>query len=327
MSVLVIRLLLAAVFATAAVAKLAGGSSLVETLQAFGVSTRVARPTAMLLPLVELAVAAALVPATTARYGAFGAAGLLAVFTAAVAYQLLRGRQPACNCFGRLMAAPIGPGTIARNVVLLAAACFVARGGQAPSPTPLQAIVAALGLLVVAEGVLLVALLRRHGRLLARLAEPAEREQPVAGLPLGAEAPEFELPDLQGELVSLPMLRERELPVLLLFSDPACGPCSALLPRIGRWQREHDGELSVVVVSNGADDDNRASASEHGLTQVLRQEAHAVGLAYGANGTPMGVLVDLEGRVASPIAAGADAIGALVASVLERAPGQVLLRV
>ncbi len=325
MSVLVIRLLLAAVFVTAAVAKLGGRSSLVETLQAFGVSTRAARPPAVLLPLVELAVAAALVPAATARYGAFGAAALLAVFTAAVAYQLLRGRQPACNCFGRLTSAPIGPETVARNAVLLAAACFVARGGQAPSPTPLQAIVAGLGLLVVAETVLLIALLRRHGRLLARSAEPAGPEA-AAGLPLGADAPEFELPDLEGELVSLRTLRERGLPVLLLFSDPACGPCSALLPRIGRWQREHDSELAVVVVSNGADDDNRASASEHGLTQVLRQEGHAVGLAYGANGTPMGVLVDLEGRVASPVAAGANAIDALVATAVQVSE-EVLLHV
>lgn len=326
MSVLVVRLLLAAVFATAAAAKLAGRPSLVETLQAFGVSTRAARPLAVLLPLVELTVAGALVPAATSRYGAFVAAALLAVFTGAVAYQLLRGRQPACNCFGRLTSAPIGPGTVARNVALLAAACFVARGGQAPSPTPVQAIVAALGLLVVAETVLLVALLRRHGRLLARSAEPAGPETTAAGLPLGAEAPEFELPDLEGELVSLRTLRERGLPVLLLFSDPACGPCSALLPRIGRWQREHDGELAVVVVSNGADDDNRASASEHGLTQVLRQEGHAVGLAYGANGTPMGVLVDTEGRVASPIAAGANSIDALVATALQTSE-EVLLRV
>jgi methylamine dehydrogenase accessory protein MauD len=288
-----------------------------------------------MLPAAELAVAIALLPAASAGYGALAAAILLAVFTTAVAYQLARGRQPACNCFGQVHSAPIGKSTLARNAGLLAVAVVGAvYGWRQPGPSavawlgePLRAGIAALALFAAVEAALLVALLRRHGHALARL-EGLDDAAPVeAGLPLGAAAPEFELPDLDGEIVSLATLRERRLPVLLLFSDTACGPCSALLPQVGRWQQEHDDELTVVVISNGDEEDNRVSASEHGLTLLLRQEAHAVGLAYGANGTPMAVLVDLDGQIASSLVAGREAIGELVAGVSPRASEEVLLRV
>lgn len=322
MAVLFTRLLLAAVFAAAGAAKLAGRTSRLETLGAFGIPRRLGRPLAVVLPLAELGVAAALVPAATARAGALAAAVLLGVFTAAVAYQLARGRQPECNCFGRLHASPIGRGTLARNGALLAAAAFVALRHD---PRPVT-VTTALALLAAAEAALLVAVLRRHGQVLAGL-DRAETAEPEAGLPVGSVAPEFELPDLAGQPVTLGALCEEGLPVLLLFSDPACGPCSALLPDVGRWQREHADELTVVLVSNGNVDDNRARAGEHGLAQVLTQEAHAVGLSYGANGTPMAVLVDTDGLVASPVAAGADAIRALVAGFAPRASEEVLVHV
>jgi methylamine dehydrogenase accessory protein MauD len=317
------------------VAKTAGRGAAPTTLRAFGIPWWAAQPLGWMLPAAELAVAIALLPVASARYGALAAAGLLVAFTGAVAYQLARGRRVECNCFGRLHSAPIGTGTLLRNAVLLAGAALVAVGGwRDPGPSavawmgePFRAATAALGLLAVAEAALLVALLRRHGRALAQLEDIDDAAPAEPGLPVGAEAPEFELPDLEGEIVSLATLRERGLPVLLLFSDPACGPCSALLPRVGRWQRDHDDELAVVVISNGDVDDNYASASEHGLTLVLHQKAHAVGLAYEANGTPMAVLVGVDGQIASPLVAGGDAIAALVAGVLERSSEEVLLRV
>jgi methylamine dehydrogenase accessory protein MauD len=335
MSVLAIRVLLAAVFVTAAVAKTARRRGTPAALRAFGVPSSAAQPVGWLLPAAELVVAVALLPVALARYGALAAATLLAVFTTAVAYQLARGRQPACNCFGQVHSAPIGKSTLLRNAGLLALAVVAAvYGWRQPGPSavawlgePLQAAIAALALLAAVEAAVLVALLRRHGHALIRLAGLDEAAPVEAGLPIGAEAPGFDLPDLGGEIVSLATLRERGLPLLLLFSDPACGPCSALLPQVGRWQREHDDELTVVVISNGDVADNHVSASEHGLTLLLRQEAHAVGLAYGANGTPMAVLVDLAGQIASSLAAGRDAIGDLVAGVLPRTREEVLLRV
>ncbi len=318
MSVVAIRLLLAAVFATAAVAKTAGPGAM--ALSSFGIPRRLVRPLSIALPAVELAVAAALLPASTARYGALAAAGLLAAFTGAVAYQLARGRRPTCSCFGRLHSKPIGPWTLVRNLALLGLATMaMVRDPGASAVTwlsdPVFAAIGGLSTLVVAQAALLVLVLRRHGQVLARL-DGVDADEEPAGLPVGSEAPEFELTDLGGELVTLAALRAGDLPVILLFSDPACGPCTTLLPEVGRWQQRWAGELTLAVVSNASLDQNRASAAEHDLSLVLSQEKHEVSLAYGALGTPMAILVDADGRVASPVAAGEAAIAELVAQVV-----------
>jgi peroxiredoxin len=279
------------------------------------------RPLSVALPAAELAVAVALLPTSTAWFGALAAAGLLAAFTGAVAYQLARGRHPDCNCFGRLHSKPIGPATLVRNLALLGLATFAVVRGPGPSAVgwlsdPLLAAIGGLSALLLAQTVLLVFLLRRHGQVLARLGQIEDADDEPAGLPVGSEAPEFELLGLEGELVTLATLRERDLPVLLLFSDPACAPCSALLPEVGRWQQEWASELTLAVVSNAGPEQNRASAAEHDLTIVLSQEKHEVSLAYGALGTPMAVLVDHDGRIASPVAAGEAAIAELLAQAV-----------
>jgi peroxiredoxin len=282
---------------------------------------RVAWPFATARPVGELTIAALLLPARTAGVGATAAAGLLAAFTCAVAYQLARGRRPDCNCFGRLQAKPIGPSTLARNIVLVGLGTFAALSDPGPSAVgwlsdPLLAAIGGLSALVLAQAVLLVLVLRRHGQVLARLDDVDAEDEEPAGLPVGAEAPEFEQPDLEGEVVSLTTLRERGLPVLLLFSDPACVPCATLLPEVGRWQERWRNQLTLAVVSNASLEQNRASAAEHDLTLVLSQEKHDVSLAYRALGTPTAVLVDAEGRIASPVAAGEAGIAELVAQAV-----------
>jgi hypothetical protein len=98
----------------------------------------------------------------------------------------------------------------------------------------------------------------------------------------------------------------------LLVIDAQCGSCNALLPEVGRWQRDDDG-LVVAAISRGAPELNRARAAEHGLRLLLLQDDREVSGAYGAPGTPSAVLVAPDGRVASAVAAGAPAIRALVA--------------
>ena len=327
MSALIARSFLAAVFALAAVAKTASPGA--AALSSFGVPRRLVRPLSIALPAVELAIAAALLPAGTARYGALAAAGILAAFAGAVAYQLARGRRPDCNCFGRLHSRPIGPSALARNIVLLGLATYTVASDPGPSAVawlsdPLPATIGGLSALVVAQAALLVFVLRRHGQVLAQLDDVDAAEEP-AGLPLGIEAPEFELPDLDGEAVTLAALRAPGLPVLLLFSDPACGPCKTLLPEVGRWQQRWADDLTLAVVSNASPEQNRASAAEHGLALVLSQQKHEVSLAYGALGTPMAVLVDGDGRIASRVVAGEAAIAELVAQAVSSE--EVLVRV
>jgi hypothetical protein len=60
---------------------------------------------------------------------------------------------------------------------------------------------------------------------------------------------------------------------------------------------------------------------------VLRDEDGAVASAYGANGTPMAVVVDADGRIASDLAVGAQAIRGLVSSTADSETEEVLVGV
>jgi thiol-disulfide isomerase/thioredoxin len=55
------------------------------------------------------------------------------------------------------------------------------------------------------------------------------------GLPPGSPAPDFTLPAIHGGSLSLAQFRGRQ--VLLVFSDPHCGPCNQLAPELEQAHR------------------------------------------------------------------------------------------
>src|SRR5829696_2845482 len=136
-ALLLARLLLALVFAVAGVAKLADREGSRRAVVDFGVPSALAAPLGLLLPLAELTVAATLLPASTAWWGAIGALALLLLFIIGISVNLAHGRKPDCHCFGQLHSAPAGWKTLARNGVLAAVAGFVLlagyEGGAGPS--------------------------------------------------------------------------------------------------------------------------------------------------------------------------------------------------
>jgi hypothetical protein len=212
------------VFVVAGAAKLADRAGSRKALADFGVPSSLATPLATLLPLAELAVAAALIPAASAWWGALGALALLLLFVAGISINLARGRKPDCHCFGQLHSAPAGWRTLARNGALAAIAGFVLwagyEGSAGPSAISWLGALSAAQLLGLLGGVLvlsllagqwwfLVHLLRQNGRILVRLeaveatlAEggsvvgPSQNGTPfnqAEGLPVGSAAPEFTL--------------------------------------------------------------------------------------------------------------------------------------
>ena len=346
----VIRLVLAVVFLVAGLAKLADLAGSRQALRNFGVPAVLADPFGVLLPLAELAVAGALLPAASAWWGAAGALVLLLLFVAGISYNLARGRTPDCHCFGQLHSTPAGWPTLIRNLVLAAAAGFVVWFGRSKAgPSALSWIAALtvaqraelLGFLILLAlltgmGWFLFHILRQQGRLLLRIEAIESRLveagfAPMAvqeageerhGLAVGTQAPPFALSDVQGQPYTLEALRARQKPVLLLFSDPGCGPCTALLPEIGRWQRDYAGKLTLAIISRGTPEVNRSKTSEQGIIQVLLQQEREVAAAYQVTGLPGAVLVRPDGTIGSPLAQGADAIRGLVA----RAVGLPVLR-
>jgi thiol-disulfide isomerase/thioredoxin len=343
------RLVLAGVFALAAVTKLADLRGSRAAVAGFGIRERVAAPLGTLLPFVELAVAVALLPARSAREGALGALALLGLFVVAIARSMARGEAPDCHCFGQLHSEPAGWHALARNAALAALAAFVAVSGwSAAGPNALAwigrlggtgAVALAGGIAIAALAAVtawgLMALLRQNGRLLVRIDDLEARLGgagaprpllPHRGLPLGERAPDFTLAGLYGESVTLESLTSADTPVLLLFTDPSCGPCNALMPQISLWQREHAEQLTIAVLTRGSVQDNRAKMREHGIASVWLDDELTVHRGYQANGTPGAVLIDADGRIASPAVEGESAISGLVAQAT-RSPAMPVIQV
>lgn len=326
---LLARLFLAIVFLVAALGKLADRPGSRNALADFGVPRILAAPVAVVLPVVELAVAALLVPRATARSGAIAAMVLLGVFIVAMGINLARGRQPDCHCFGQLHSAPLGWSTVMRNGAFMGMAAVVFRwGGENPgaiAPTGAVAWIAlatalmALALALI-EGWFLLELLPQQGRLLARLetVETSLGVGPVVGLPVGEQAPAFELRDTEGKRHSLSALRSSGKPVLLVFTNPDCPPCDALLPEVARWQREYTERVAIAVIGRGSIEVNRAKTERHGLRMVLVQRKREVSESYDIDSTPSAVLVGTDGKIASRIGRGPEEIEAL----LRRAAGE-----
>lgn len=87
------------------------------------------RPTSYLLPLAELAVGLGLAYAPTRAYAAVGALFLLAVFSIAIAINLLRGRREIdCGCFSSVLKQRLSGGLIVRNTALMGLAAWLAWG-------------------------------------------------------------------------------------------------------------------------------------------------------------------------------------------------------
>ena len=125
--VTVARLALALVFAAAAVGKLVDRRGTVAAAEGLGLPTGVAGPVAGILPVAELAVAVAVAGAwgPSAVVGAAVGLFLLVLMTCLVVLNLRQGRRPPCHCFGRVDDAPIGRGTVVRNLAFMALALVV----------------------------------------------------------------------------------------------------------------------------------------------------------------------------------------------------------
>jgi peroxiredoxin Q/BCP len=126
------------------------------------------------------------------------------------------------------------------------------------------------------------------------------------GLRRGVAAPPFSLPQIDGVEISLDHYRGTS--VLLVFSDPFCKPCTALAFKLEQFHRANRC-LSILMVSRGDVDANRAKIAETNLTfPVVLQQHWEISRAYGMFATPIAYVVDEAGVLASDVLVGADAI-------------------
>ena len=347
---LVARLLLAAVFTIAGVAKLSDRAGTAQSIVDFGVPSLFARPVAWLLPLWELACAATLIVSPTARWAAVATFATLIVFIAAIAVSLARGRRPDCHCFGQLHSRPVGWTTVSRNIVLAAIAAFIvwelpetseaAVAAAAVQPVAVDSVTTVLAWIAagLASFTLYLAfqLLRQNGRLLVRIEAIEAKlgitnaERVPQGLPVDSAAPGFTAKDLDDASVTFDPARDLAAPTLLVFVEPGCSACDTVLPDVARWQRDDADRVRTLVISRGTIGQNRNKSAKHGIRGMLLQSNREIANAYHVAGVPSAVFV-VHGHIASALASGADSIRELAARITgpglrrgDTAPGIVL---
>ena len=337
------RLLIAAIFLAASLSKFADISRSRHTLHEFGLPLRLANPLGTILPIVELIVGICLIFPATAWWSAVAAAVLFISFGAAISVNLFFGRKPECNCFGQVHSAPIGIKTLGWNALFLGGATLLVARGQdtyVPGITDLVASVSVTELVFAAVTTLvftacsttvwfLLQLYKQNGRLLERIEALEARSLPQpknastasspvesskVGLKVGTAAPDFELTMLSGARKALHDFLLPQKPLLLIFIDPGCGPCTSMLPTIAQWQNDYGDVLTVAVVSRGTRDANLRKIGSNPIANVLLQKDREISNAYQCYGTPSAVFIDHNKLIGSLIAQGSDQIATLVKS-------------
>jgi len=135
-----------------------------------------------------------------------------------------------------------------------------------------------------------------------------ESRIPRDGLSAGTRAPSFELPDLRGILVSIEEFRGKR--VLLVFTDPHCGPCDRLAPKLaGLWRDHNQNGLALIMVGRGELAENRRKAEAHGINFPFVLQRHwEVSKAYGIFATPVAFLISEEGEIVKNVVKGEEQI-------------------
>jgi peroxiredoxin len=130
-----------------------------------------------------------------------------------------------------------------------------------------------------------------------------------SGLKAGTPAPAFRLPRLDGGELALEDYRGQR--VLLVFSDPNCGPCEQVAPELERLHRARP-DLAVVMISRRDAEANRQKVAALGLTfPVALQKGWEISKQYAMFATPIAYLIDEQGVIVADMATGVEPILAL----------------
>lgn len=325
-AVVAVRLVLVGVFALAGIAKLNDFRASRDAVEEFGVSPHFAGIIGTALPFAEVAVAVALVPTTTARWGAIAAAVLLIGFSIGVVRALRRGLAPDCHCFGQVASEPVSARTLMRNGVLLVLAIFAAVAeprAAISSWTASRTLANSVAAIAVVAVAMLAAVLwaRRGTRAENAPTQPARTPRARAE---GTPGPEFRLRSLEGRQVSLSSLLSRGRPVVLVFASPLCTPCRALLPHLARWNKAISNEVTLVVIESTWQDHGMPDVEREALDGLitLTEPDRRVAEAYGAPATPCAVALTPDGLLASGPMPGSSQVERLIRDVLQSSASQ-----
>jgi peroxiredoxin len=112
----------------------------------------------------------------------------------------------------------------------------------------------------------------------------------------GQPAPDFELPDLQGQLHTLSELRGRV--VVLNFWSAECPWAERADQVLDAYRQEWGENVTVWSIASNVNESTKMlaeTASQRGLAVILHDSRHHVADRYGAQTTPHLFVVDRQG--------------------------------
>src|SRR5687768_9230538 len=339
---LLVRLFLAAIFMLAGVGKLLDLEGSEKAVKDFGTPEELAKFFAIALPFAEIIFAVMLLFIETSWLGAIGALLLLLTFIGGMIWQMAQGRAPDCHCFGQIHSEPVSQKTLIRNIVFAVLALVLIVAGRENQGLGFSDLTSETDFMQIILGLATVGLLAAVVFYLKKISEQQVQimrrieviellahedgkginredvETPQAGLLIGTPAPDFEVKDLNGKLVSFEQLLAKEKPMLFVFVSPTCAPCAALLPEIEAWQTELKDNLDFIFISTGKARENAEKLGRSIFKQILLQNENEIAEAFDAKWTPTAVLINPDGTIASRLATGDKAIREMVEKIKQQ---------
>jgi peroxiredoxin/uncharacterized membrane protein YphA (DoxX/SURF4 family) len=131
--------------------------------------------------------------------------------------------------------------------------------------------------------------------------------QDTQKLKIGDPAPSLVLPDLDGRETELASFLGRK--TIVLFWRPDCSFCQNILADLQEWEKQrNDQSPHLLIVSAG---EREAHADMNLQSPILLIKDAAKVLEFGAMGTPSAILIDEDGKVASVMGRGTEAVLAI----------------
>ena len=159
-------------------------------------------------------------------------------------------------------------------------------------PTLFYVSYAALWILLLTTGVLVLLLYRHFGMMSLGTLEGVQRD----GLPVGSIAPPISGVTASGQDTG--WQPKRGQPQLLLFAAPDCEPCATVLPHVERLAGAVDDDLGIAAVVPGPRDEVARFVERYRPPfACLAEDGSGAFTRYRVRVTPFGFIIGGDGRV------------------------------
>jgi len=126
------------------------------------------------------------------------------------------------------------------------------------------------------------------------------RERTSASLMTNKQAPDFSLPSLEGQTVSLRDFKGKKL--VISYWASWCGPCRIELPMLREFYKKHHSDGSDFEVLAVSVDEDRSAAEEYATREklpfpILLDPASKAAGAYSVEAIPTMFVIDKDGKI------------------------------